>query len=145
MTQRRRNEHAVQRHLGHPVTEVMAVFTDIVGNPRREELLQGRQHTGRQHLGPQRVRLKLAQVHLSHTKHSCQSFFFPSSLFFSFLSQFNQKTPAEGSIHTAMYPVCDLPPVRWSPNRCASSLLSWRNDGCISSANLTDIVYRAGS
>ena len=64
MAQRGGDEHAVQGHLGHAMAEIVAVLADIVGDPGREEFLQGREDTRGQHLGAQRVRLQLAQVKL---------------------------------------------------------------------------------
>lgn len=69
MSQRSRNEHAVERHLGHPMAEVVAVFADILRDPGREEFLQGRKDTGGEHLGTEGVRLELAQVELSKITH----------------------------------------------------------------------------
>ena len=45
MAQRRGDEHAVQRHLGHTMAEIVAVLANIVGDPGREEFLQGREDT----------------------------------------------------------------------------------------------------
>ena len=64
MAQRGGDEHAVQGHLGHAMAEIVAVLANIVGDPGREEFLQGREDTRGQHLGAQRVRLQLAQVKL---------------------------------------------------------------------------------
>lgn len=51
MAQGRGNEHAIQDHLGHARTEVMAMFGDIVGEPRRDEFLKTRESTRGEHLG----------------------------------------------------------------------------------------------
>ena len=64
VAQRRGNEQTVQGHLGHAMTEVVAVFADIVSDPGRKEFLQGREDPRGQHLGAQGVRLELAQVEL---------------------------------------------------------------------------------
>jgi hypothetical protein len=64
VTQGRGNEHAVQRHLGDARAEVVAVLADIMGEPRGQQLLQTREHTGGEHLGAQRVVLQLLQVGL---------------------------------------------------------------------------------
>ena len=45
MAQRGGDEHAVQGHLGHAMAEIVAVLADIVGDPGREEFLQGREDT----------------------------------------------------------------------------------------------------
>lgn len=65
MAQRGGDEQAVQGHLGHAMAEIVAVLANIVGDPGREEFLQGREDTRGQHLGAQRVRLQLAQVKLN--------------------------------------------------------------------------------
>jgi len=59
-----RDEHAVKRHLGYPMAEVVAFFANILRDPRREEFLQSREDTGGKHFGTKRVRLELAQVEL---------------------------------------------------------------------------------
>ena len=64
MTERRANEHAVQRHFRDARTEVMAVLADIVGEPRGQQFLQAGEHAGSEHLRAQRVFLQLAQVGL---------------------------------------------------------------------------------
>lgn len=64
MAQGRGDEHAVQRHLRDARAEVVAVLADIVGEPRGQQLLQTREHTGGEHLGAQRVVLQLLEVGL---------------------------------------------------------------------------------
>lgn len=130
MAQRRRNKHAIQRHLGHAMAEVVAVLADIVGDPGREEFLQGGEQAGSQHFGAQGVGLELAQVELS-----CQ--FLSLCLFIYCLVRCCV-------VRTAIYPVWVLPPVKRSPMRWASSLVSWRTDRAASSGNfswnLTDMT-----
>lgn len=67
MAEGRGNEHAVQEHLRHTGAEVMAMFADIVGDPRSDELLSTRENTGSEHLRAQRVRLELLEIHLQIT------------------------------------------------------------------------------
>lgn len=64
MAERSGNEHAVEDHLRHTRAKVMAVFADIMGDPRSDKLLGTRENTGSEHLGTERVRLKLLEVHL---------------------------------------------------------------------------------
>lgn len=68
VAERGADEHAIEDHLGHARTEVMAVLADIVGDPRGDEFLRPREHTGSEHLSAQRVRLQLLQVHLQITR-----------------------------------------------------------------------------
>lgn len=69
MAQRRANECAVDRHLGHTACEVVAALVTVFRNPRGEELLKGGEGTGCEHLRLQGVLLELLQVPL--TCHSC--------------------------------------------------------------------------
>lgn len=64
VAERRADEHAVERHLGNAGAEVVAMLSDIMGDPRGEQFLQTRQHTGGEHLGAQWVGLELAKVGL---------------------------------------------------------------------------------
>ena len=140
MAQRGGDEHAVQGHLGHAMAEIMAVLANIVGDPGREEFLQGREDTRGQHLGAQRVRLQLAQVKLDSI-HSLVS----KDVFESSQDERSLSSPA-GDVRalTARYPACVFPPVKRSPILCANSLVSWRTVLAASSWsfswNLTDMV-----
>lgn len=64
MAQRRTDKGAIESHLGHTRTVVMAALADIMGDPRRQELLQSRKNTGCHHLGAQRIRLQLSEIEL---------------------------------------------------------------------------------
>ena len=61
------DEGAVEGHLGHTASEVMAMLVAVFRDPRREELLQSSECAGGEHLGAKRVFLELLQVPLSFT------------------------------------------------------------------------------
>ena len=65
MAKRRADEGAVDGHLGHTRGEVVAALAPVMGDPRRQELLQTRQSSRGEHLGAQRVALQLLEVGLS--------------------------------------------------------------------------------
>jgi hypothetical protein len=66
VAQRSGHQSTVDGHLRYTRGEVVAALTPVMGDPRREELLETRQRARGEHLGAQRVALQLLEVRLSH-------------------------------------------------------------------------------
>ena len=64
VAERSADEGAVNGHLGDAGSEVIARLAPVVGNPRREKLLEAREGSRRKHLGAQRVLLEVFEVDL---------------------------------------------------------------------------------